>query len=761
FHPAAAFPQWREDAFLPFGDLDGDGITDTLAGSTAPNPSATDAIASHALGPFLDQGFPRAAAPASDPPGSRTAIARSGRDGHVIWKTELDPHRIWYERDHGQGYNLTAHPLPAGDLDGDGTPDVIVQKHAVRPGDLEIKPTATLPLQVLSGRTGRRLWSAGPLPLGFEAYGYSHIFWVKSLAITPNDPPDLLVRHRSPFLPSRPLTTPGGGPTMPRLARVSGRDGRILWDLALSEHQDPMNMGQLPPPGVGDLDGDGALDVVVPLQGSPGTGRPDHELKAVALRDGRLLWSHRLDYKTSFMTTPQLAVADLDGDTRAEVLVTEQPAAGDQAALGLKALEGRDGEVRWTWKGTPEIPNQVWGWLVLADFQGNGRHTPCLGFSDPNDGKGVSRILVFDAQGEVSVHRDLSQNSSGPGSPGYSVTDLRAVDLTGDRRDELLLTYGDRLHVWGRDLKELWSRPQKDNTRVEQILPASSGQAGTVIVSPAVGLDGADGHPRWAGHSPHSWWWSHFKPGLLDPGDSSRPPLLIAQGLGTTVCRAALSTTPKGDFASPRGAPVPPGLARDDPRWTRPLPWTNLVAREAVLPGLLAVVALALLNVGLPLVILRLAARRRPWTLRLLMALPVAAAIPLTAFLALEPLIPSLPAPFPSSAKTLYTLGTLAGIPVVAYPILVGWSLIRRNWRGLAMLAGLTVAVSLAIGLTWLRVGMRAMPAIEHYTWSEWYAIVLPGAYAVGFLFVSDKTIRGVTRWVGRRGRPERMEWRA
>ncbi len=45
--------------------------------------------------------------------------------------------------------------LPAGDLDGDGTPEVFVQKFDQQPGALKIKHAATLPLQVLSGRTGR------------------------------------------------------------------------------------------------------------------------------------------------------------------------------------------------------------------------------------------------------------------------------------------------------------------------------------------------------------------------------------------------------------------------------------------------------------------------------------------------------------------------------------------------------------------------------------------------------------------------------
>ena len=66
---------------------------------------------------------------AIDTSGSRTAVARSGRDGRVIWKSVLDPRETWFEPDHGESYGLSALPLPTGDLNGDGTPDVIVQKY--------------------------------------------------------------------------------------------------------------------------------------------------------------------------------------------------------------------------------------------------------------------------------------------------------------------------------------------------------------------------------------------------------------------------------------------------------------------------------------------------------------------------------------------------------------------------------------------------------------------------------------------------------
>ncbi len=125
--------------------------------------------------------------------GNRTAICRSGTDGRVIWKSVLD------SDDSLKIGRFCVFPLPEGDFDGDGTPDVIVQSDRLTPAAVQSKPAATLPLNVLSGRTGAHLFKAGPLPLGFQASGYSRIQSIQARTIEPGGAPDLLVRHDSPF----------------------------------------------------------------------------------------------------------------------------------------------------------------------------------------------------------------------------------------------------------------------------------------------------------------------------------------------------------------------------------------------------------------------------------------------------------------------------------------------------------------------------------------------------------------------------------
>jgi hypothetical protein len=77
--------------------------------------------------------------------------------------------------------------------------------------------------------------------------------------------------------------------------------------------------------------------------------------------------------------------------------------------------------------------------------------------------------------------------------------------------------------------------------------------------------------------------------------------------------------------------------ALDDPRWLRKVPWAK--PKDWSIPYIVLILfvgtpVIAIVNLVLPLAMLRLATRRRFWTLRLLMALPVAVAIPLTVSLA-------------------------------------------------------------------------------------------------------------------------------
>ena len=132
------------------------------------------------------------------------------------------------------------------------------------------------------------------------------------------------------------------------------------------------------------------------------------------------------------------------------------------------------------------------------------------------------------------------------------------------------------------------------------------------------------------------------------------------------------------------------------------------------------------------------------------MALPVAAAVPLSVFLTVEPMLP-VPAPswpLAASPMAVFALSTLAGVPIVAFGVLAVWSLLRRRWRVLGVLAGIGVLASLAIAAVWIRVDMRNMPAIEHYSRSGWYVVILPGGMIASVLVLGGLAIKRMTRWI-------------
>jgi hypothetical protein len=721
FSPARkADSPWSGNMERGAADLDGDGIADTLGGRLNVSGDST-----------------------SDQTGSRTAIARSGRDGHVLWKTVLDPPWLWFLPEPARSYSLAAFPLPAGDLDGDGTPDILVQKYIQDEATVGRQPAA-LPLQLLSGRVGRHLWTAGPLPLGFEAHGFSQVTWFEPRVIEPNAPPDLLVLHRSPFLKAtaKPTRPPTNAPARERLARVSGRTGRVVWDIPLEEQPSHQQPGLPRLPKLDDLDGDGRLDAAVIVRQPAQTGQSKFELKVISLHDGARRWVRVLDYHGFVSEFPSVEIGEGTANEPAAVFVTELPTKNNSNELLVHALDGRDGTDRWTWRsGVGERDRKVYGWIDAFALDREAKDSICVNYSEL---RRECHIVILDPRGQERVHRVVPPE---PVSTAVFPPLLHhVIDLDGDGRDELIVWHDNRLCAWGRDLKDRWSIPARD-WHILRVLPASPGRSSTLILPPASAIDGMSGQPRWTYKPPHG-----YGGDLLDPGDSARLPRLLftRNPLLGTVCRSAVPATPRGDYVFPSGARPRPGLVPDDPRWTRRLPWTNLLAPQTARTGLLAVVGLALINVVLPLGMLRLVARRRPWNLRALMALPVAAAVPLSAFLALEPLIP-IPTPptlLPASPMALFALGTVAGVPVVFYVVLAGWSLIRRRWRIPALLASLTVIASVAIAAIWVWVDMRDMPAIEHYSWSGSYLALVPGALVASTLMLIGWAIRGTTRWI-------------
>ena len=201
-------------------------------------------------------------------------------------------------------------------------PEVHSGRSLARPSPRHLSLPASL------RRDGRLLWSAGPLPLGFEAHGYTEVLWVYPRVIEPNSSPDLLVMHRNPFLAASPKPIMHGNRSaaQERLTRISGRTGRIVWDVPIKDQPSPQAMGiQAMPPRFADVNGDGSLDAALILMPDPQSPERNFDLKIFSLRDGTILWSRSLRQSRQGMDFPQVEISKVPSDGSSVIYVTEEP----------------------------------------------------------------------------------------------------------------------------------------------------------------------------------------------------------------------------------------------------------------------------------------------------------------------------------------------------------------------------------------------------------------------------------------------------
>jgi len=180
-----------------------------------------------------------------------------------------------------------------------------------------------------------------------------------------------------------------------------------------------------------------------------------------------------------------------------------------------------------------------------------------------------------------------------------------------------------------------------------------------------------------------------------------------------------------------------------------PLPWSGW--ETSALLAYAGLVGLTLVVIVIPVAILRLATRRRFRSVRILAVLPLAVALPLTAYvLTIRSPRPQIGTPTTWSGVFGFIVASTGGLPILAYLFVTVSIVVRRRWQRLAGWLALTAISGLVVGLIWVRSDMQRMPSIEHYSWSGWYQPVVPGAYYVGAIVVIVWAVRGVFRFVRR-----------
>ncbi len=719
FRPAGRSGETPDRAEGRAVDLDGDGTSDTLI------------VAVQAPGAWRLQAT-----------GTHTSLARSGSDGHLIWKTVIDPLQNWLDPNSGESYHLRVFPLPEGDFDRDGTPDVIVWRDGRRGASPKIRRGRVMGvIQVISGRSGVKLWSAETSRLELEGEDYSSGVWMGARAVERGAVADLFVRHTTDRQRVIRAAAMAGVIGKPKLARISGRDGRVLWDVILEDQPSWDSLKPDAPLGVDDFDGDGGLDALFELPRSLPGGGPEKRLVALSLRDGRRLWSReiRTDASGRFVA----CAGDIDGDKRPEVLVLEvfKRERTGHAELEVLALGGGDGKPKWTWNADKSfLGDNEWQSMVLADFGGVGTRDVCATFVLQD---GTRRVIVLDGNGRERARRD----------EGTAVVQaFEAVDLDGDGRDELVVEDENRVCVWDAALKDVWSRATHGRA-VQRVLQGARGEPGAVVIAPALSLDGKTGQPRWTGQDPLFVQEDRPAVTILDPGTLTRRPRFLEERGESTVCRLAMATTPDGALAAAAGKPVQARSVDDDPRWRRLLPWVPKLKGAFGPWGLVAAGGLAFVNLGIPVFVLWLAGgRRKAFRIRTLMALPIAAVIPLMGYLTIGPWLPVGSGRLLATEGRVFLAGTVGGVPVVLYVTWMVVGAIRRRYTDVLALVALTGLATLAVAGGWIWLDSRSKVGLEHYGWDGWEVVVMVGAYGAAALWGARRGMLGGYKWMrGRR----------
>jgi Protein kinase domain/FG-GAP-like repeat len=326
--------RWKTGA-----DLDGDGIPDLISALRADDR--------------LQEVDPKkrreAAARPKSPTLKNMAEARSGRDGRLLWRTEIGdgkPMSNWEK----SRYELLT---PAGcDLDGDGVSDLL----ATIPTNMNLLNDGGFPPVVaISGRTGERIWSCG-----FTVTFCNGPQLLCCHDLDGDGKPEVLVVFASDWDIKR--DSNGSRSTNDWqywLAVLDGGTGKLKWrqPLALQNKSNQSHGPAVSPFSyvVADLDGDGKMDIVV----EGGLPNADGDVRAFRGRDGEPLWTWKPaprpeSYGFSY-NRPTISVGDLDGTGRPTVVllhtVTEPGAKqGFDNLVEVLALDGRTGTPRWSWR---------------------------------------------------------------------------------------------------------------------------------------------------------------------------------------------------------------------------------------------------------------------------------------------------------------------------------------------------------------------------------------------------------------------------
>ncbi|WP_372717039.1 protein kinase [Novipirellula sp.] len=708
-----------------------------------------------------------------------TVQAASGRDGRVLWKTQLPESDLHYlrviaaiPRQHGSlgagfladDYRLhqpaddSENPRTAlGDFDRDGTTDLLVYVSNLA------KPNPSVPLFALSGQTGRRIWAAD-----FRARFVSGVHAIDVRDLDGDGTAEVI------FVAASDRNYPDDRDFNSHQKQLglfvfSGRTGRLRWHEPLSKRYgltpadsvSPMELNQgMVPLCIDDLNADGILDVIVPGEAALTAAESDqgiarNELRVLDGKTGARLWQTAYpparNPERALSETPPATVIDFEDDKSPELITLYfVTPPGEQRSIAiLKVHAASDGQELWARQfevaaecGQIHMSDNEYRYRpqVLPLRTTEGPQRLCLHLFD-----GTPRVIVLDHRGQTVS--DFRMDAPRGVLSGRSR--VLVCDTDGDNKDEIVLIDQNHLMAIRPESPELplWKRDliTTSDDQLEGILPACQSHPNQILLhhlfSPGTlySLNAATGELAWTLSIPPS------KPGvhplLTDPGqlallsDTGRdhPPWLAMQNQLSASVREATMVQQIG-----QNAPIPTRVMASlnstipVPRESNPLPWSPRPTELAPLPAAIAwAVLYSVMLFYIPGVYLVRSIQLRQWSLRWLLLSPLVATAPLLATLIDAPGLNN------TNLVTKALLG-LATLPaVVASVHLIRWLVLKRWWP-LASWLMASVIISAVIATLAIIVTQYASPfAIEqeeYYASDKWWFIWFYGAYLTAAL---------------------------
>lgn len=372
----------------------------------------------------------------------RSIAAYSTRDGRRLW-TSPDTDLGGGERGGSTlGWSYQYPRADFADLDGDGTPEVLVSLPA-EGGELR--------LRVVSGRDGRTLWHA-PIVDG---------------AMTPDPRPagaPIADFDRDGHRDLAMVVPPSAKPTRPEeaWARVDvrrGLDGRSAWPAAFPLSKDARHL-VWPEPSLGDLDGDGVPEVLV-VRHSGYTENHGYACEYVVLdgRSGLVHWTWSWDAGFPAIWAPIVLKSPEASRRRVAMglnVLRPRPGIESHGGFGFVILDAAGGLVRYQEVGGPG-PTAIRGGLAWAsaDLDGDGTdellHSDggflCAGFGP--DLRPRWRKAFGSAAGETVRVRVVTPSLEGSGAAVLLWTGRDVFGIEGSRGDVVWRGRAPGAPVWG------------------------------------------------------------------------------------------------------------------------------------------------------------------------------------------------------------------------------------------------------------------------------------------------------------------------